>query len=253
MKSHLPIGSLAALLFSNLAPNLALADKPQVLWDYWYTVTAGAKTHYGYYEEKVETRNSQVLMKNEYWKQEEDYINREDLGAVSQNDETLTPLLFNFHSVYRTTETIIDGTIRDGKFFSARIKKAGKDMPIVERTLPGKTFMSSLFPVWLGKKFANPPASFKEGASLSFQTFMEDSVDNGFQIQEGSIKWDKPDEFARSTGSVKIVTKISGQPSIWWVDKQGAALKIEMPDQKVVVNRVTQSVAKKFLDTATTQ
>lgn len=232
----------------------AFAEKAQLktmpLWDYWYTVTAGTKSHYGYYEEKVEQKNSQIIMKVEYWKQEEEYINREDLGAVAQDDDNLSPLLFNFHSVYRTTETLIDGTIKDGRFFSARIKRGGQDLPIVQRSIPAKTFLSSLFPVWIGKKLANPPERFKEGGTINFQTFMEDNVDNGFQIQDGSLKWDKPDAFAQSSGTTKFQVRINGAPSIWWVDKQGAAVKIEMPEQKVIVNRVPKNEAKKFLDGA---
>jgi hypothetical protein len=239
------------------SPSTGTAKKPTpqnasksatTLWDEWYTVTIAGKVHYGYYNERVELRSggSQVYLKNEFWKQEEGFINREDIGVVSENGAQLTPMFFNFHSVYRTTETIIDGNVKDGKFLSVRIKRGGEDLPIVQRTIPSKVFFSTLFPFWLGKQLP----TLKEGDIRNFETVMEDNLELGFAPMEGQIKFEKPDDFARTNGYKKIRVDSRGIRFWWWVNADGVAMKIEMPEQKIVVTRSKKETAKKFLDGA---
>jgi hypothetical protein len=228
------------------AASVATPSAGNIVWDEWYTVTVSGKIHYGFYNERVELRGggSQVFLKNEFWKQEEDYINREDLGVVAEKDDKLTPLFFNFHSIYRTTETTIDGTVKDGKFLSVRAKRGGQDLPIVQRTIPSKVFFSVLFPYWLGKQLP----TLKEGETRSFATVMEDNLELAFSPMDGLIKLEKPDEIATSLHAKKIRVDSRGIRSWWWVNDLGTALRIEMPEQKVVVTRATKEIAKKFLD-----
>jgi hypothetical protein len=222
-----------------------LVKGANILWDEWYTVMIAGKVHYGFYNERVELRDggNQVFLKNEFWKQEEDYINREDLGVVS-NSATLSPMFFNFHSIYRTTETIIDGNVKDGKFLSVRIKRGGQDLPIVQRSIPSKVFFSALFPYWLGKQLP----SMKEGDVKNFETVMEDNIELGFSPMEGQIKIEKADETARAGGLKKVRVDSRGIRSWWWVTNEGMAERIEMPEQKIVVTRSKKEIAKKFLN-----
>lgn len=227
-------------------PVQAAVQPSRVLWDEWYTVMIAGKVHYGFYNERVELRNggSQVFLKNEFWKQEEDYINREDLGVVSDAGPLLTPMFFNFHSIYRTTETIIDGNARDGKFLSVRIKRNGQESPIVQRTIPSKVFLSALFPYWLGKQLP----SLKVGDIRGFETVMEDNIELAFSPMEGQIKLEKPDEIAQANGLKKVRVDSRGIRSWWWVTDAGMAERIEMPEQKIVVTRSKKEIAKKFLN-----
>jgi len=216
------------------------------LWDEWYIVTIAGKVHYGFYNERVELRGggAQVFLKNEFWKQEEDYINREDLGVLAENDAKLTSMFFNFHSIYRTTETMIDGNVKDGKFLSVRIKRGGQDLPIVQRSVASTVFFSALFPYWLGRQLP----TLKEGETRSFETIMEDNVELAFSPMEGQIKLEKPDEIARANGLKKVRVDSRGIRSWWWVTPQGYATRIEMPEQKIVVTRSQKEAAKKFLN-----
>jgi hypothetical protein len=153
-------------------------------------------------------------------------------------------MFFNFHSIYRTTETIIDGNVKDGKFLSVRIKRGGQDLPIVQRSIPSKVFFSALFPYWLGKQLP----SMKEGDVKNFETVMEDNIELGFSPMEGQIKIEKADETARAGGLKKVRVDSRGIRSWWWVTNEGMAERIEMPEQKIVVTRSKKEIAKKFLN-----
>src|SRR3990167_407367 len=94
-----------ALATSALAATSAPKDE-KVVWDAWYTVTLKDKTHYGYYNDKLEIRQGKLFGQNRYWKNEENFINEETLGVFAAAN--LTPLFFNFRRIYRSNETIID-------------------------------------------------------------------------------------------------------------------------------------------------
>src|SRR4051812_22795842 len=59
------------------APASASPSAATVVWDNWYTVTISGEIHYGFYNDRIELRNggTQIYLKNEFWKQEESYIN----------------------------------------------------------------------------------------------------------------------------------------------------------------------------------
>ena len=248
------------LLVLLLASSSALADKKvskkdpsidgerggQVLSDLWYTITIKDKVHYGYYNDRAEMKQGKVFFKNQLWKNEEGYINEEQVGVFSENNPELSPLFFNFHSTYRTTETTIDGTVQTGtggSILTVKVKKGGQELPIIKKNLPSKIFFSSVFPLWLERRMS----SLKPGQTQSFLTILEDSVDSGFETAFGRILVEKPDAFATKSGTLKITVTNHDQHSIWYVDAKGNPLRIEMPEQHAIVDRVTEAVATKFL------
>src|SRR5262245_52550210 len=91
-------------------------SKGKLLIDEWYTITLnqggiGGPIRYGYYNDHLEERDGKLYFQNRVWKLEQGFVNEEQLGAMAQNDTELTPLLYNFHSNYRASETMIDGTV----------------------------------------------------------------------------------------------------------------------------------------------
>ena len=218
----------------------------QVLSDLWYTITLKEKVHYGYYNDRAELKQGKLFFKNQLWKNEEGYINEEQVGVFSENNPELTPLFFNFHSTYRTTETTIDGTVQSGtggNVLTVKVKKGGQELPLIKKNLPSKIFFSSVFPLWLERRMA----TLKPGQTQSFLTILEDSVDSGFETAFGRIQVEKPDAFATKSATTKITVTNHDQRSIWYVDAKGNPVRIEMPEQHAVVERVAESVATKFL------
>lgn len=233
--------ALAALA---LIPLLGFsAEKDQVLSDHWYTIRVG-KDKYGYYNDRMERKQGRLFFQNRVWKLEEDFINEEQLGAFAEPNEALKPLFFNFHSTYRTTETNIDGTVNDKQQLSIRVKRGGQELPVVKKVLPTKTIFSVFFPAWLQMR----AAGMKPGASLPFLTILEDNIEENFATVSGRVKMEKPDEFANQSKTRKFMVDYRGVKTLWWLDDKGIAVKIERPEQNMVVERVSEATAKKFLD-----
>ncbi|MBC7691374.1 MAG: hypothetical protein H7222_06355 [Methylotenera sp.] len=227
------------------------SDTPQagqsdgrVLWDSWYIVTLQKKIPYAYYHDHAEIRQGRVVFQNHFWKNEEGYINEEQVGAFAQNDANLTPLFFNFHSTYRSTELMIDGNVQDGKILTVKVRRGDKDLPVIKKNLPTKVFFSSLFQVWIGKHLAG----LKAGASLPFLTVLEDNLDLGFSAVHGRMTVDKPDAYAQKTGTTRLKVEHQDKNTVWYVEPNGNPIRIEMPEQHALVERVPESVAKKFLN-----
>lgn len=239
IRSELPArGAVKKAAHSPQAPQ-------KVLLDAWYTIQANGHTPYAYYNDRVEERGGKLFFQNHVWKKEEDYINEEQLGAYAQPGESLTPLYFNFHSVYRTTETSIDGTVAEGKNFSARIRKGGQELPVIKRTIPAKTIFAVFFPVWLKMNALN----LKPGQSLPFRTILEDDVANSFALASGRIQAEKLDPQAKAPGAHLFTVDYRDAKSRWWVDDQGVVLRVEMPSQRVLVERVSgEAEARRFLE-----
>ena len=217
----------------------------KVLLDAWYTIKANGKTPYAYYNDRVEERGGKLFFQNHVWKKEEDYINEEQLGAYAQPDGNLTPLFFNFHSVYRTTETSIDGTVTDGKSFAARIRKGEQELPVVKRSVPAGTIFAVFFPVWLKMNALN----LKPGQNLAFRTILEDDLANSFALAPGRIQAEKPDPKAKASGTRLFSVDYRDARSLWWLDDQGVVARVEMPAQRVLVERVAgEAEARRFLE-----
>jgi hypothetical protein len=221
----------------------APAPGERVLWDSWYTVTVNKVVHYEYYNDRAEIKKGRVLFQNHAWKKEEDYINEEQLGVFAEAVPELTPLFFNFHSTYRSVETTIDANAKDGKELTVRVRKGETELPIIKKSIPSKTFFSELFPVWLGYRLA----SFRPGQVYSFQTILEDNLEAEFGTINGQVRVEPADEIALKTKTTKVMVNYREMKSVWWVEPNGSPVRIEMPLQKTVVDRVSAETAKKFL------
>ncbi len=234
--------SIPLLILALLYPSFAAA-KDRVLWDHWYTVTLGkSKTPYEYYNDRVEIRKGRIVFQNKAWKKEEDYINEEQLGAFAEDNDELTPLFFNFHSSYRSSETIIDGTVTN-KVLNVRIRKGSRELQPIKRSIQRKLIFSQHFPVWLGKHLSQ----FKPGAPHSFVTILEDNIDNAFASVSGLLRMEKPDDLAIKLQATRLSVTFQDQPSTWWVDEMGSPYRIEIPKTQTIVERSTEKAAKAFL------
>ncbi len=233
------VSLLFAFSFAHASP-----PKEKLLWDSWYTVQVGKGMKYAYYNEKVTLSDGKILFQNKFWKKEEGYINQEQLGAVAAADEKLTPMFFNFRSVYRTTETRVDGTVKDGKILSAKARRAGKDLPTVSKSLPKDVIFTSIFPVWLKEQWQK----LDSGKTLSFVSLLEDDVDTGFATAHGRVRLEPSDELSKKTKTRKGLVDFRNMKSTWYVLATGEAVRIEIPAQETLVERVDRAKAEKFLD-----
>lgn len=225
------------------APDPAGGAKAQVAWDAWYTVTVG-KSKYGYYNDRVELRQGRIFFQNKYWKNEEGFLNEESLGAYAMDDARLTPLFFNFRQLYRSTETLIDGNVSEQGILSVRVRRAGSELPPIRKSTSDRAIFASMFPLWLR---VNLP-KLKPTSPQGFQTIREDDVEGGFGVISGLVRLEKPDERATRTGTSRVWVQYGADPSTWWVEKSGMAIRIENAAQKLVVEKVTEAEARKFLD-----
>jgi hypothetical protein len=144
---------------------------------------------------------------------------------------------------------VIDGnveTTEGSRFFTAKARSRGADLPVVKKGLPRRTFFEVFFPVWLGRHLAN----VKEGHSISFSTLMEDDLEHDFSVEEGTVQLEKPDAIATKTHTRKVSVNYRNMPSIWWVTDKGYAERIEMPAQELVIERVPRAAAEAFLNSA---
>jgi hypothetical protein len=228
------------------SPSLLAAESTSKGHEHWFTVTVLPKTPYAYYREKVEYKNGKIHFNTQMWKQEEGYLNEEQLGAYALDNEILTPLFYNFHSTYRANELTIDGTATENRL-TIRIKRVSEtqaEKPIITKSLPSKTIFSSFFPILLQKQFRKKA---KEG---HFLAILEDNEAVGFSPVDGSFKRVDPDEFAQSKGATRVEVKFSGNKSYWYLDRDGDTIRIEMPDQRTRVDQVTEESARQFLKKA---
>jgi hypothetical protein len=242
------LASFAPILFTLLALNGAQAaesSKSAPAWDTWYTVTCDSKPC-EYYREKISVeKDGKLHFLNYVWKKEGEFINQEQLGALAENDDDASPLFYNFHSVYRSTETNIDGNVRDGKL-TVKVKKSQTkdDATLISKIMPKGAFFSVFFPIWVGKHLD----ALKEGQSKSYSTLLEDNVDLGFTTVPGTIRLEKSDDFAKNTKTRKLAVEVSGLRTTWWVDSKGMAVKIEEPEQKMTIEKTTQAKAESSLN-----
>jgi hypothetical protein len=217
----------------------------KTIWDAWYTVTVGKGSHYAYYNDRVESREGRLFFQNRFWKNEEGYVNEEQLGAFSEDSPELKPLFFNFHSTYRTTETTIDGTVQDGRQLTVKARKGGQELPLGKKSLPPGVILSAFFPVWLGQKLK----TLKPDQSATFTGILEDGLESAFAPMPGRIRAAKPDAFATKNQVRKVTVNFRDMDSVWYVDERGIPARIEMPAMKAVVEKVSREKARKFLQT----
>lgn len=227
--------------------------KNVLLWEAWYTIEANGGVPYGYYSDRVEkTPDGRFHYENKTWKLEEGWINEESLGAFVLNDARLTPLFFNFWSNYRSAETQVDGTITDGKQLSVRVKTGGKELPIIKRSIPDKTSLSVVFPLWLGNAVNEGLKSgLKVGNPKTFLTIFEDDFNDRFAPKSGSFRLEAPDEFSTKSGTRKVRVESRDLPSIWYITESGMPLRIVMPASKIIVEKAeSREKAEAFIRNA---
>ncbi len=232
---------LLTLAFSSLAA--AATAGGTLVSEHWYTTTLGKGVHYGYYNERLEKRDGKLFFLNQSWKKEQDFIIEEQAGAVATPPPQFGQQFFNFHSTYRSTETTIDGSVKDGMLTVKVRRGKSEDAAPLKKAMPRSAFFSIFFPVWIGMELPK----LKEGQSIGYLTILEDNIDAGFSAMNGQVRLEKPDAFALKTKTRKLTVSNPGLKSTWWVDAQGSAVRIENPAQKSVIERVSEEQAKKFL------
>jgi len=216
--------------------------KSQVLWDSWYTVTLNGKVPYGYYHDRVEKKDGKIAFKNEFWKKEEGFINEEKLVVFAEDNQELTPVLFNFQSSYRNSKMDIDGNVKERNLI-VKPRKDGNELAVIKRNIAKGTFFSSLFPIWVGKRLSN----LKEGKLTSFTTVLEDNLERGYAPVSGNFRVEKADEFAVKNSAKKLAVNYQDRKSTWYLGPTGETIKILMHDQNAVVEKTSESIARKFL------
>lgn len=227
-----------------LSPSLASPpNKDRLIRDTWYTMTLNNKIRFGYYNERVELKQGRLFFQSHVWKKEEDFINEEQLGAFSEDNSQLTPLFFNFHSTYRTTELNIDGTLQDGKMLQVKVRKGSQELPVVRRSVGPNTIFAQFFPLWLAKKLPE----LKNGKNPSFYAIIEDNPELNFAPVSGRARLEKPDKTAIETKTQKLSVVFQDLPSTWWVDDTGVAVRIEMSGGGTVAEKSTKEKALQFL------
>ncbi len=229
----------------------------EILWENWYTVTLNQNTPYGYYMERLEIRrelknsadknivdNSRYFFKNSFWKKEEGFINEEHTGALASISPFLKPILYNYHSKYRATETNIDGTIdANGKTFRTSFQQPGAPPEVYKSRINKNTIFSVFFPVWLKNEISNNPPGKK---TIKFNAILEDQPK--IKSVSGWIKIQEPDEIATKTKTTRILVKFGASQSLWFINQDGVTERIEKPDAGMLVQRVTKQDALDFLN-----
>lgn len=220
----------------------AVGEKTTVLWNSWYTVTVGDKIPFGYYNDKVERRDGKIALQNQLFKMEEGFINEERVVSFGKDDANLTPLLFNFLGTYRESEFSVDGTF-EGSKLRVKARRNKKDLPSIETSVSSKVFLSTLFPVWLGKRLPE----MKVGKRLTFATLFEDALDRRYSPIGGSVTLEEEDETAKKSGTKKLAVEIDGVKSVWYVLPSGEAIRIENSAKHQLVEKKTEAEARRFL------
>jgi hypothetical protein len=216
----------------------------KVVWDAWYTVTILPKTPYGYYNDRVEQLDGKLAYKNRFWKNEEGFINEEALASFAE-DPSLKPAFFNFHSQFRSTETMIDGTVSAENQLNVSVRQGENSKTPIKRILPKGVFLSAFFPLWLKEN----TKTMKVGETKTFSTILEDNVDDNFETKSGTVRLEAQDEYAKANQAKKFKVTRNDEESTWYVNDAGMPLKILMTSQKVVVEKTSQALAEKFLKT----
>lgn len=234
-----------SILFSAVqaTPLAHAASNPNLIFDAWYTINAEKNIPYGYYHDRLEKKGDRLYYQSHIWKKEEQFTNEEQLGLYAQDDQNLKPLIYNFRSLYRTTETVIDGTVNERNLFKVSAKQGNNPLPPFQRTLPSKIIFSTFFPIWIQRNFTATDV----GKTKSLMTIYEDSYDTRFETKSGTVKLEPDDKFAKQNQAKKFSVTIAGQKSTWYLDTKGVPLKILMHANNVMIQRSTEAQAKKHL------
>lgn len=218
------------------------SDQSKLLWNSWYVMTVGGKTPFGYYNDRVEKRDGKIAYQNQLWKMEEGFINQERVVSFGKDDENISPLLFNFLGTYRDTELSIDGTFT-GKELSVKARRNKQNLPAIQTSVPSKAFLSTLFQAWLGKHLGQ----LKPGKKYSFTTLFEDGIDTRYSGIAGGVTLEPEDTFSKKNSTQKLTVDLGNVKSTWYVLPTGEAIRIEKPDQHLLIEKKTEAEALRFL------
>lgn len=237
------IALIASLVLSSITA--IAAEKPnasKLLWNSWYTMTVAGKTPFGYYNDRVEKRDGKIAYQNQLWKMEEGFINEERVVSFGKDDENVSPLLFNFLGTYRNTEISIDGTFT-GTNLTVKARKNKQNLPAMQTAVSSKAFLSTLFQAWIGKHLSG----LKPGKRTAFITLFEDALDTRYSGINGAVTLEAGDDFSKKTSSHKLTVDLDGVKSTWYVLASGEAIRIEKPDQHLLIEKKTEAEARRFL------
>lgn len=217
--------------------------KEEILWDRWYGITLQPKTPFGYYNERVSKKDGKIFLQTDLWKKEEGYLNEEHYGGVSLDDAVLTPSFYNIRKNYRAIEITIDGSLASDGAFLVKAREGRNEPSSIKKFLPPKAFLSSFFPVWLGRNLSK-----LEGTqTVSFQGVLEDKTEEGSSAAYGTVRKDAPDEFAKKTGTTRVLVRFNEQSSVWWVKENGEAARMHLEETHAIVEEMPKERAKAFL------
>ena len=215
----------------------------KALWDSWYTVSIGGKIPFGYYNDRVEKKDGKFAFKNQFWKKEEGFINEERIVAFGKDEPNLPGLLFVFNETFRNSELTLDGSVSDQGELTVKVREKGKPDDVIRRSMGKNAFFSTLFPVWLGKHLDE----IRKGKNVYFSSILEDNLERKFAAVPGHAHLETPDAFTKKSGTEKILVDFNDKINYWYIQPSGEPIRIEMPDQKVIVEKTTESLARKFL------
>ena len=233
---------LNTLIFNFLSVSLVFSET-QTLWDNWYTVTSYDQVHYSYYNEKIKTDNNQIIYQMNLWKKEEGIINKENLTVYSKNDQKITPLNYHFFSNYRDSELNIEGKVTNDSRIHVTINKTNEVKTQVNKHIPKSTFFSVFFPIWIKKNLT----SIQTKKIKTFYTIFEDNISLNFKSIVVEVRVEPNDNYANKTNTLKLSVIYEAKKAYWWVKKSGEPLKIFLPHQKIMIEKVPENIALQFL------
>ncbi len=205
-------------------------------------MTIGGKTAFGYYNDRVEKRDGKFAYQNQLWKMEEGFINKERVVSFGKDDADVSPILFNFIANYRDSEFSIDGTLT-GRELSVKARRGKENLKPILVNVPSKVFLSTLFQVWIGKRLA----AMKTGSRLSFSTLFEDAIETRYASIAGSATLEADDDFSKKSGTRKLKVDLAGTKTTWYLLPSGEAVRIEKPDQNLLIEKKSEAEARRFL------
>jgi hypothetical protein len=224
-------------------PTSLSASRSKILWDHWFTVTVYKKYRYAIYHETVKKEAGKIHYYYHSLKMEEGFTNEERLESVARDTPFLEPISFEFKSFYRSSVTEIKGQFSKNEKLNVYVKKNSKSTEPIEKVVPPHTILVGLFPVWF--KLQLP--FMKPEISIGFSAINEDNIELEFSPLQGNVQLDRPDEYSQSTGTTKLSVTFQNTLNLWYLDKAGIPYRLEIPSSHTLIQRTTETEAKKFL------
>jgi hypothetical protein len=248
--AFIPFSTFASPPTARTSPVPLSSQKNRTLWDQWYGVTLNRTYRAMVYRSVAEIKDGKLYIRNQATKKEEGFLNEEQLGELSEWSPKLYPILYNLRSTYRTTETIVDGSEKNG-FLQMKVRKGQTELPALRKAVPKRAILSESFPAWL----AWNGSQLKPGEITSLYVFLEDQFDSNASALPCQVRRMTLDslrdagdiEFEDTVDVLKFKINLNGQENIWWVDSQGKPLKIYMKSRQTWVKPLSPKEAEVFL------